>query len=469
MNANNTTKGVRFGPFLWSAAAILSAVLALPASAQVPGKPTLRQATGMDGRITVPFSPPANPGGSRITGYIATCGDRSMPPTLDTPIPGVLVVMPVTNGRAYTCTVVAVNGSGPGPASDPSNSVIPVGRPGAPVISGVTGLDGKVAVGFRAPDNNGGVAITSYTALCGTTGSNTTTDMTTPSPLIVPARNGTPVTCRVSAKNLAGDGAFSALSSPVTPIGVPDAPTIGTVTLGNEEIRVAFTPGGNGGLPVLGYMATCGTRGANATDLSNPSPIILRGPVSNAPFTCRVMARNQAGNGPFSQPSNSVTGPPATAGGSGGSAFTSDCNSDGVMVGIKVRTGSLVDSVQAVCVKVRSNGSWAGGTFDGARAGGNGGTASPLICESGSAVQSIFGRAGSLIDAIGVICVTMTGRNGIVTDVGSGPALGPLGGTGGSAFRHDCNGGRLAKGISGSAGTLIDKISLNCHNPAATQ
>lgn len=381
MKAINATKGARFGPFLSSAAAIFSAVLALPANAQVPppgapGKPGIRQATGMDGRISVPFSPPTNIGSSPITGYVATCGDKKSPPTLDSGIPGVLIVTGVTNGRPYTCTVVAINARGTGPASDVSNSV--------------------------------------------------------------------------------------------TPIGVPDAPTNVTVTLGNQEIRVAFTPGGTGGLPILGYTATCGTAGANAIDLASPSPIVFRGPVSNAPFTCRVMGRNQAGNGPFSAPSNSVTGPPASVGGSGGSPFTSDCNSDGVMVGIKVRTGTLVDSVQAVCVKVRSNGTWAGGQFDATRAGGNGGTAGSLICQDGSAVQSVFGKAGALIDAIGVSCVTMTGSSGVVTTVGGAQGMGPLGGTGGSAFTQDCNGGQIAKGISGSAGTLIDKISVNCHRPTAT-
>jgi hypothetical protein len=242
-----------------------------------------------------------------------------------------------------------------------------------------------------------------------------------------------------------------------------------TVTLGNEEIRVAFTPGGTGGLPTLGYTATCGTASANATDLSNPSPIIFRGPVSNAPFTCRVMARNQAGNGPFSAQSNSVTGPAATAGGTGGSPFTSDCNSDGVMVGIKVRTGTLVDSVQAVCVKVKSNGDWVGSQFDGARAGGNGGIAGSMICANGFAVQSIYGKAGSLVDGIGVLCGKMEANGGMVKILGNSQPMGPLGGAGGSAFRQDCNGGQIAKGISGSAGTLIDKISVNCHTPTATQ
>ena len=589
MNANNATKDTkdtRLGPLLlWSAAAIFSAVLALPANAQVPppgapGKPGIRQATGMDGRISVPFSPPTNTGASPITGYVATCGDKKSPATLDSGIPGVLIVRDVTNGRPYTCTVVAINARGTGPASDVSNSVTPVGVPGAPIIGAATVVGNEeVRVAFTPPGNDGGRPILSYTATCGNAGA-TSTNVASPSPLVVrgPLSNA-PFTCRVMARNLAGDGPFSAasnsvtappasaggsggspstspgapgkpgirqatgmdgritvpfspptntgsspitgyvatcgdkkspatldsgipgvlivtgvtngqaytctvvainaqgtgpasdVSNSVTPVGVPGAPIIGAATVvGNEEVRVAFTPPGNdGGRPILSYTATCGNAGATSTNVASPSPLVVRGPVSNAPFTCRVMARNLAGDGPFSAASNSLAAPPASAGGSGGSPFTSDCNSDGVMVGIKVRTGSLVDSIQAVCVKVNSNGTWAGSQFDGTRAGGNGGAPGSLICANGSAVRGIFGKAGSLIDNIGLACVTMTGSNGIVTTVGSPQSMGPLGGAGGSAFSQGCDGGRLAKGISGSAGTLIDKISVNCHNPTATR
>jgi hypothetical protein len=71
-------------------------------------------------------APAAN--GSAITGYTVTSspGGRTCNP------PGWATACAVgflTNGTAYTFTVVATNGVGPGPASAASNSVTPLGGP----------------------------------------------------------------------------------------------------------------------------------------------------------------------------------------------------------------------------------------------------------------------------------------------------------------------------------------------------
>jgi len=60
-------------------------------------------------------------------------------------------------------------------------------------------------------------------------------------------------------------------------------------------------------------------------------------------------------------------------GGSGGSAFNLDCGSDAVLAGVTIRAGTLVDSVEVICVKVRADGSWSGSYASKGKAGGSGG------------------------------------------------------------------------------------------------
>ncbi len=97
----------------------------------------------------------------------------------------------------------------------------------------------------------------------------------------------------------------------------------------------------------------------------------------------------------------SVAPPPVEAaphGGSGGSQFTLTCSGDEVLAGINVQAGRLVDSVQALCVKVNPNGTWSGGHVARGRAGGSGGSPVTALCDQGSVVTGIHGRAGALVE-----------------------------------------------------------------------
>ena len=67
-----------------------------------------------------------------------------------------------------------------------------------------------------------------------------------------------------------------------------------------------FTLGSNGGSPITGYTATCGTQNAS----SSGSPIVVMGLANGVAVTCRVVANNAHGSSVPSPASNSVT--PAT-------------------------------------------------------------------------------------------------------------------------------------------------------------
>jgi hypothetical protein len=89
---------------------------------QVPNAPTIGTATAGAGSASVTFTAPSNVGGSAITGYTVISSPGSI---LGTGASSPITVSGLTNGTAYTFTVVATNAYGSGPASAASNSVTP--------------------------------------------------------------------------------------------------------------------------------------------------------------------------------------------------------------------------------------------------------------------------------------------------------------------------------------------------------
>ncbi|MFD0674410.1 S-layer homology domain-containing protein [Cohnella sp. GCM10027633] len=93
----------------------------------VPGAPTDVTATAGSGQATVSFTAPSDDGGSPITSYTvkASPGNRTASGSGSS-----IVVTGLSNGTAYTFTVIASNGEGDGPASEASSSVThPIGVP----------------------------------------------------------------------------------------------------------------------------------------------------------------------------------------------------------------------------------------------------------------------------------------------------------------------------------------------------
>ena len=267
----------------------------------VPGAPTIGTATKGNAQATVTFTAPASNGGSAITGYTVTSSPGGLTGTGSA---SPITVTGLTNGTAYTFTVIATNANGNSLASSASNSVTPSTVPGAPTIGTATPGNVQATVTFTAPASNGGSAITGYTVTSspgGFTGTGSASPIT-----VTGLTNGTAYTFTVIATNANGNSLASSASNSITPSTVPGAPTIGTATAGNAQATVTFTaPASNGGSAITGYTVTSSP--GSFTGTGSASPITVTGLANDTPYTFTVVATNANGNSSPSSPSNSIT------------------------------------------------------------------------------------------------------------------------------------------------------------------
>ena len=170
-----------------------------------------------DTSVAVPFTAPST-NGSAITSYTVASS-----PAVSLTYSGTTSPMAVSGtfvqGQSYTFTIAATNGAGTGGMSSSSNGVIPfaVAKPDAPIIGSATLVDSQtVTVGFSAPLNNHGSAITRYRA---TSNPGAVTATSTGSPITVTGLTvNTAYTFTVTATNSVGESDSSTATIAVTPL-----------------------------------------------------------------------------------------------------------------------------------------------------------------------------------------------------------------------------------------------------------
>lgn len=100
-------------------------------------------------------------------------------------------------------------------------------------------------------------------------------------------------------------------------------------------------------------------------------------------------------------------------GGPGGNPFSLECGQSAILVGIIGRSGSVIDQLGGLCVKIDpASGTWVGGVYETARAGGNGGVPFKQVCSVGEALAGIEGAtryfSGTLlVSSLKIVCIRL--------------------------------------------------------------
>ena len=271
----------------------------------VPGAPSGVSGAPGSGSATVSWVAPVSNGGSPINSYVLAVS----------PVAGSCVVTGVsasctglTNGTAYSFTVIARNAAGDSVPSGASVPVVPRTVPGAPRnVTGAAEDESSIAVYWDAPVSDGGSAVTGYSVTAAPDGATCYTASSDVNPLscvVTGLSKGSSYSFTVRASNVAGQGGASAVSSPVLVTAVPDAPSgVASGVRTYSSVGVSWNEPASFGLPVTGYKL----RFSSDAGLSWPSSVDVTGrsfTLSGLPLgvarLVQVAGVNARGQGPWS-------------------------------------------------------------------------------------------------------------------------------------------------------------------------
>ncbi|CAB4323207.1 unannotated protein [freshwater metagenome] len=341
------------------------------APAGVPSAPSAVTATAGDTQISVTWTASTD-NGSAIRYYRAlardasgnskSCGSATASQTSCT-------ITGLTNGVAYTVTVVATNAVGSSAAGSASAAVTPASPPGTPIISSAAAGAGSAVLTWVAP-SNGGSAITGYTVTpyIGTTAQTTFACGSANTCTVTGLTSGIAYTFTVKAMNAVGDGAASIASSSVIPIlAPPDAPVITQITVKSQtEVLVSWTaPSANGGV-ISGYTVTAvgGSSAVTPCTTTGALSCTMTGLRSGTSYTFSVTATNAAGIGSAGTmiATAGLEFAPASSNGVSFAAKTLKLDPVlGVATGITLMTIQILESTSAVFpvfIKLKSMSNW---------------------------------------------------------------------------------------------------------------
>jgi Fibronectin type III domain len=203
-----------------------------PRPADPPSAPANLIPVPQNGQLQLAWSAPPD-GGSPITGYKVTVTPGPITVSTDGGTT-IATVTGLTNGTAYTASVVAINKAGTSTATTAA-AVKPLASiaPGPPTnLTANATAAGQVALQWAPPFDPGTATITSYTVTAGPGAKTVASDTCSGSPLVCTATmtglsSTTAYTFAVTATSSAGTGPASSATDAVTPnVVVKQAPVI---------------------------------------------------------------------------------------------------------------------------------------------------------------------------------------------------------------------------------------------------
>ncbi|WP_434348344.1 fibronectin type III domain-containing protein [Myxococcus virescens] len=271
----------------------------------VPQAPTQVAAVAGDSQVTVTWAAPANDGGSAILEYaVQVFSGETEVRVVTLPASATQALIPdLTNGTAYTFSVLAVNDQGRGAASTRTALVTPHVTPGA--VSNLVAVPGnqEVVLTWEAADSKG-MALTGYVITvraedAGAEAEPVTVTVTETQATLASLSNGTAYTFTVVADNGHAKGAGISVSA--TPFTTPGAPTL-TANPYTERVFLRWTAEDTGGRPITGYLVTVYLndevlRTVETTELT----LNVTGLLNATTYHFTVVAQNEAGWGTVSE------------------------------------------------------------------------------------------------------------------------------------------------------------------------
>jgi len=278
----------------------IASVKATPRGA--PSAPRNLAASPGDTEVTLTWDPPADDGGSAITGYELQVdqGDWKKAETAD----GLsVVVKDLKNEQSYTFSVRAVNGIDPGAAATvratPRSTIT---APSAPRDLAASPGNGEVTLTWSPPSNDGGSDITGYEYQVDQGDWKDAGAADARSVVVSDLDNLTPYTFSLRAGNAAGPGAAATVrATPRAELTAPSVPRNLAAEPGDTVVRITWDPpADDGGSALTGYQMRGGLQTSWVTiPATETGPANFPNLENGREYTFDVRAVNDIGEGPI--------------------------------------------------------------------------------------------------------------------------------------------------------------------------